>query len=165
MIIKDECLSPYIIKLESSAYQIYKQGKRKSSVDGTEKDSERFVASCVDLMSACVRIATLKMETKKGVTIGLKDFLKEMRMIKTEMLKITHDTLEARLQEHEKRIFETIRRVMSLEESSKNGRLISKGKGVIPTITEDMELKQKLAMKYPLPDDEMIKNYTPDLEF
>ena len=105
MIIQDKALAPYIIKLESSAYQIYKTGTRKSTVEGvtTEKDSIRFVASCKDLVSACYYIATLQMEKKKGVTVSLSDFLKEVRSIKTEMIKITHDNLEERLLKLESR--------------------------------------------------------------
>lgn len=96
MKIEDDSLAPYIIKIDKSNYEVYKKYKpiRK---DKTEAPiCERYVSTHPSLHGAILKVVNLKVESNKD-TKDLKAFLRELRIIKTELLKITHDNLEDRL--------------------------------------------------------------------
>lgn len=147
MIIKDNCLAPWFIQLESSSYMVYKAYKPKKK-DGTIGDEQkRFVSSHSNLIDACYKIASLQVEhkgkKKDAPVAGLVEFLREVRIIKTEMLKITHDNLEQRLLKIERSI-----RLLSNEQREQANKPAPKTKHHVLPLTEDQMINSNKKPAY-----------------
>lgn len=101
MIIVDPAIEPYFIKNEKSNYNLYKKHTPKAPV----KPYEKFVSTHTDIEGALKKVVELKVEGKGG-TVSLVGYLTEIRGLKLELRRITHDDLDARLAHLQKQVNE-----------------------------------------------------------
>jgi len=114
MIIVDPAIDPYFIKTEKSQYNVFKNHKPKPPA----KEYEKFVSSHTDIDGALKKIVDLKIEAKGGA-VSLIEYLKEIRSLKMEVRRITHDDLDARLAHLQKQINEQKTRIDNLPKNQR----------------------------------------------
>lgn len=104
MIIEDPSLLPYFIKVEKSNYELYKKMTPKKKPDGTTPAPyDRYDSCYSSILSAVDAVIGLKMaEDKKAVS--LIEFINETRRLKLLFLSITHDDIDKKFLELDKRI-------------------------------------------------------------